>query len=79
MESFLPQGTIAFVAIGSTIGSIANAANGNFDGGITFLILLIVGTGAALAVSIYLSVLAKREINRAVSQQNFIGTGEEAV
>lgn len=67
------------MAIGSTIGSIADAANGNFDGGITFLILLIVGTGAALAVSLYLSLLAKREINRAVSQQNFVENGDEAV
>lgn len=65
----LLPGTIAYVALGATLGSISQVDQ-QVDGGSTgLLIYAVVGTVLALAVSVYVGVLAKREINRMVEQQ----------
>lgn len=63
-------GIIAFSLIGSSLGSISQAGSGDFDGGIGLTLFIIIGTVLALAVSVYVSVIARREIKKIVSDGN---------
>ena len=56
-------GAFVYVLLGTTITSIADAANGNFEGGVLTLGLLIFGTVMALIAIIYVSILTKRYLN----------------
>ena len=53
-------GAIVYVLLGTTISSIADAANGNFDAGIMPIILLIFGTMMAIFAIYYISKVTKR-------------------
>ena len=50
-------GTIVYVFVGTTIGSIQDAASGNYDAGPAGLILLIVGSILACVAIIYVSIV----------------------
>lgn len=56
-------GAFVYVLLGTTISSIADAANGNFDAGVLPLIMLIFGTVLALFAIIYISMVTKRYLN----------------
>lgn len=56
-------GTAVYVFVGTTIGNIAKAASGDFDGGVVTLILLIAGTIMAFAAIVYITIVVKRYLN----------------
>lgn len=56
-------GAIVYVMLGTTISSIADAADGNFEGGVLTLIMMIFGTIMALVAIIYISIVTKRYLN----------------
>ena len=62
-------GTIVYVFVGTTIGSIQDAASGNYDAGPAGLVMLIVGSVLACAAIIYVSFVVKRYLNAATSQE----------
>ena len=53
-------GALVYVFIGTTLGSIGKAVNGNFDKGPVFLVLLIVGSISAFAAMTLLTIKIKR-------------------
>lgn len=57
-------GTIVYVFVGTTIGNIADAASGEFEGGTVTLVLLIVGTVLAFAAIVYITIVVKRYLNK---------------
>lgn len=57
-------GTIVYVFVGTTIGNIAEAASGEFEGGTVTLVLLIVGTILAFVAIVYISIVVKRYLNK---------------
>mmetsp|Transcript_27984 Transcript_27984/g.37350 ORF Transcript_27984/g.37350 Transcript_27984/m.37350 type:complete len:82 (+) Transcript_27984:683-928(+) len=61
-------GTLVYVFVGTTIGSIQEAASGDYDAGPAGLALLIVGSVLACAAIIYVSIVVKRYLNAAVEQ-----------
>eukprot|EP00354_Favella_ehrenbergii_P010775 CAMPEP_0170467436 /NCGR_PEP_ID=MMETSP0123-20130129/11016_1 /TAXON_ID=182087 /ORGANISM="Favella ehrenbergii, Strain Fehren 1" /LENGTH=81 /DNA_ID=CAMNT_0010733803 /DNA_START=683 /DNA_END=928 /DNA_ORIENTATION=+ len=61
-------GTLVYVFVGTTIGSIQEAASGDYDAGSAGLALLIVGSVLACAAIIYVSIVVKRYLNAAVEQ-----------
>ena len=56
-------GTIVYVFIGTTIGSIQDAASGNYDAGPAGLIFLIVGSVLACVAIIWISIVVKKYLN----------------
>ena len=56
-------GSIVYVFIGTTIGSIQDAASGNYDAGPAGLIFLIVGSILACVAIIYVSIVVKKYLN----------------
>lgn len=57
-------GTIVYVFVGTTISNISAAASGDFEGGTPTLVFLIVGTVAAFAVIVYVTIIVKRYLNK---------------
>ena len=74
-------GTIVYVFVGTTIGSIQDAATGNYDAGTAGLILLIVGSVLACVAIIYVSTVVKRYLNQAMvdEQENYLSQNNEEV
>ena len=62
-------GTIVYVFVGTTIGSIQDAASGNYDAGPAGLALLIVGCVLACVAIIYVSIVVKRYLNAAIKRE----------
>ena len=62
-------GTLVYVFVGTTIGSIQDAAEGNYDAGPAGLALLIVGCILACVAIIYVSIVVKRYLNAAVERE----------
>ena len=62
-------GTIAYVFVGTTIGSIQDAATGNYDATTIKLVFLIVGSILACAAIIYISIVVKRILNKAMEEE----------
>ena len=62
-------GTLVYVFVGTTIGSIQDAASGNYDAGPAGLALLIVGSVLACVVIIYVSIVVKRYLNAAIERE----------
>jgi len=61
----LIPGTFAFCFLGSTLGSLTDAASSGISaGGPGLLIFAIVGTLAALGAAIYVGILSKRELKK---------------
>ena len=56
-------GTIAYVFIGTTVGSLTDLATGDYDKGIAPLIILIIGSIGACGLIIYISIKVKRFLN----------------
>eukprot|EP00347_Sterkiella_histriomuscorum_P024041 403332511 len=56
-------GAFVYVLLGTTISSIADAANGNFEAGVLPLIMLIFGTLLAIFAVVYISIVTKRYLN----------------
>jgi uncharacterized membrane protein YdjX (TVP38/TMEM64 family) len=56
-------GTIAYVYFGSALGSISQAAQGDYDGGMGLLIFGIIGSVLAIIAICYVSYIAKKKIN----------------
>lgn len=63
-------GCIVYVFVGTTIGSIQDAATGNYDAGPAGLVLLIVGSILACAIIIYVSIVVKRILNKAIEEES---------
>ena len=63
-------GTIVYVFVGTTIGNIADAASGEFEGGTITLVLLIVGTILAFAAIVYITIVVKRYLNKQLAQDD---------
>lgn len=57
-------GTIVYVFVGTTIGNIADAASGDFEGGSATLVLLILGTILAFVGIVYVSIVVRRYLNK---------------
>lgn len=70
-------GTVVYVFIGTTIGSIQDAATGNYDAGVAPLILVIVGSILACVAIVYISIVVKRYLNQAMEQENNNDNSEE--
>jgi hypothetical protein len=64
----LLPGTIAFVSVGTTLGSLADTSSASLTKNKGLLVFAIVGTLIALICSIYISYLAKKEINRILNK-----------
>ena len=62
-------GTVVYVFVGTTIGSIQDAATGNYDAGPAGLALLIVGCVMACVAIIYVSIVVKRYLNKAIEEE----------
>lgn len=67
-------GAFVYVFIGTTLGSVNEAINGDFENGVTFLILLIVGSVSAFLALILITVKIKRymmlNLNRVQSMED---------
>ena len=63
-------GTLVYVFVGTTVGSIQDAASGNYDAGPAGLVLLIVGSVLACVAIIYVSIVVKRYLNAAIAKEN---------
>ena len=61
-------GTIVYVFVGTTIGNIADAASGEFEGGTATLVLLIVGTVLAFVAIVYITIVVKRYLNKQLAE-----------
>lgn len=61
-------GTVAYVFIGTTISDIADAANGTNNQGTLLLIMAIVGSILAFAGVVWVSIVAKRNLNKYIKQ-----------
>ena len=61
-------GTMVYVFVGTTIGNIADAASGDFEGGAATLTFLIVGTIFAFAAIVYISIIVKRYLNKQLAE-----------
>jgi uncharacterized membrane protein YdjX (TVP38/TMEM64 family) len=70
-------GTLAYVYFGSALGSISEAASGEFEGGDIQLGLLIGGTVLAFAAVFYVSYVAKKKINKILDKQKELESPEE--
>ena len=62
-------GTIVYVFIGTTIGSIQDAATGNYDSGPAGLIFLIVGSVLACVAIIWISIVVRKYLNSAMENE----------
>ena len=56
-------GTIVYVFVGTTLGSITQAATGDYSGGTGALIMLIVGSVLACVAIVWVSIVVKRYLN----------------
>ena len=61
-------GTMVYVFVGTTLGSITQAATGDYSGGPAVIILLIVGSILACAAIIWVSIVVKRYLNQAIEE-----------
>ena len=61
-------GTIVYVFVGTTIGNIADAASGDFEGGTVSLVVIIVGTILAFAAIVYITIVVRRYLNKQLAQ-----------
>ena len=55
---------VAYVFVGTTIGSITDLVSGNYDGGPTRLVILIVGCAVALLLAVYITIVIKRYLRK---------------
>ena len=60
---------ILLVYIGTALSDIKNATSNEFEGGSTFIIILIAGLILGTCSVIYVSYLAKQELDRAVEEE----------
>ena len=70
-------GTIVYVFVGTTIGNIADAASGEFEGGTATLVLLIVGTVLAFVAIVYITIVVKRYLNKQLAEDAAEKEGKE--
>jgi uncharacterized membrane protein YdjX (TVP38/TMEM64 family) len=66
-------GTVMFVYLGSTVKELADVAAGNVEGGPTRLVLFFVGLAATIAVTVYVTRLARRALRQAVPDTEMQG------
>jgi uncharacterized membrane protein YdjX (TVP38/TMEM64 family) len=59
-------GTVMYVYLGSTVKELADVATGNVEGGSARLVLFFVGLAATVAVTVYVTRLARRALRQAV-------------
>merc|ERR1719232_1426227 len=58
-------GTVVYVFIGTTLGSITQAATGDYSGGPLTITLLIVGSILACVAIVWISIVVKRYLQQA--------------
>ena len=63
-------GTIVYVFVGTTIGNIADAASGDYEGGTATLVFLIVGTVFAFVAVVYITIVVKRYLNKQLKEDD---------
>lgn len=61
-------GTAVYVYFGSTISDLASVAAGKFEGGWLRIVLMVVGSVLAFLAVVYVSWMAKREINKVLKK-----------
>ena len=66
-------GAVVYVFAGTTISNIADAVDGNYDGGYIYIIMLVIGTLLGIFAVVYVSVVTKRYL-----QSNMIDIEGEA-
>ena len=59
---------VAYVFLGTTIGSIADLVAGDYDGGATSFIILIVGCVVAILLATYITIVIKRYLRKTAEQ-----------
>lgn len=62
-------GTVAYVYLGTTISSIADASSGGFDGGPVELGLIIGGSVLAVVAVVLVTIRAKKELNKLIKAE----------
>lgn len=62
-------GTVAYVYLGTTISSIADASSGGLDGGGVELGLIIGGSVLAIVAVVLVTIRAKRELNKLIKKE----------
>jgi uncharacterized membrane protein YdjX (TVP38/TMEM64 family) len=63
-------GTVMYVYLGSAVKNVADLAMGKVQGGTGQTVLFFVGLAATVAVTIYVTRVAKRALNNAVAESN---------
>jgi len=53
-------GAVVYVFVGTTISNIADAVDGNYDGGYIYIVMLVVGTLLGVFAVVYISIITKR-------------------
>ena len=61
---------VIILYFGTAISNIKKAAQGEFDQGTVFIIMMIVGTIIGIIAIFYISYLAKQELSRTVDEEN---------
>lgn len=69
-------GTLAYVYFGSALGSISDAVSGDTGGGILEVIFLVVGSLFGIGAVIYVSIVAKRKINKILDKRDNVEESE---
>ncbi len=62
-------GTVAYVYLGTTISSIADASSGGFNGGPVELGLIIGGSVLAIVAVVLVTIRAKRELQKLIKKE----------
>ncbi|KRX00441.1 hypothetical protein PPERSA_03174 [Pseudocohnilembus persalinus] len=62
-------GTFVYVYFGTSISQISDVISGNYDGGATYIIFMVVGVVITLAGIIYIGIIAKKEFSKIINQE----------
>ena len=71
-------GTIVYIFIGTTIGSIQDAIKGEWEGGTAALVLLIVGAVAAFIAIVWVSIVIRKYLRKALAERKEKEAAEQA-
>jgi uncharacterized membrane protein YdjX (TVP38/TMEM64 family) len=66
-------GTVMYVYLGSTVTELADVAAGNVEGGSARLVLFLVGLAATVAVTVYVTRLARLALRQAIPEHEAEG------
>ena len=61
-------GTVLYVFIGTTLGSITQAATGNYSGGAASIVILIVGCVLGCAAIVWITIVVRKYLNQTIEK-----------